>query len=239
MSIRVFDGDDQIYQAWLLKNPHGFVANTVRDADSSYFTVHHATCRLISQYNKMARLGGFTERSYIKVASLALDELLRWGRKNRALQGGRPKNCSKCTPLGRHQQPGKRPRRGVASTFPDEVDPRDVGLEGGVTQVFVNRFERDPKSRAACLRHFGFRCRACGIDFEKFYGRLGKHFIHVHHLVPLAQRRKSYRPDPIKHLVPVCPNCHAMLHQAEPPKTVATLKKLILQARREKDVGDE
>lgn len=50
------------------------------------------------------------------------------------------------------------------------------------------------------------------MNFEKFYGKLGKHFIHVHHIIPLKDINEEYIVNPIKDLIPVCPNCHAMLH---------------------------
>ena len=55
------------------------------------------------------------------------------------------------------------------------------------------------------------------INFEKVYGNIGKGFIHVHHVLPVSQLGAGYVIDPVKDLVPVCPNCHAMLHQKNPP----------------------
>jgi 5-methylcytosine-specific restriction protein A len=51
------------------------------------------------------------------------------------------------------------------------------------------------------------------MDFEKMYGELGRGFIHIHHVVPISTIGKEYLLDPVKDLVPVCPNCHAMLHR--------------------------
>jgi len=42
---------------------------------------------------------------------------------------------------------------------------------------------------------------------------VGKDFIHVHHLVPLHTIDANYKIDPIDDLIPVCPNCDAMLHR--------------------------
>ena len=50
-------------------------------------------------------------------------------------------------------------------------------------------------------------------DFEEKYGVIGRGFIHVHHIVPISTIRESYQVDPVRDLVPVCPNCHAMLHR--------------------------
>jgi len=41
---------------------------------------------------------------------------------------------------------------------------------------------------------------------------------------PLAALGTHYRLNPVKDLVPVCPNCHAMLHKREPPYDVEELR---------------
>ena len=69
----------------------------------------------------------------------------------------------------------------------------------------------------------------CGFDFEAFYGELGKNYIHVHHIVPLSKINKEYSVDPKNDLVPVCPNCHAMIHRTEPALTIDALKKQIVE----------
>jgi len=54
----------------------------------------------------------------------------------------------------------------------------------------------------------------CDIALRNDTGEIGKGFIHVHHKRPLAALGKRYRLNAVKDLVPVCPNCHAMLQQA-------------------------
>ena len=44
--------------------------------------------------------------------------------------------------------------------------------------------------------------------------------------MPLHRIRKNYVVDPIKYLLPVCPNCHAMLHKADPPFIIEDLRQL-------------
>ena len=96
---------------------------------------------------------------------------------------------------------------------PEEQTASEEYAEGRVQLVAVNVFERSAKARAACLRHYGFVCSSCGFDFEKFYGELGREFIHAHHIKPLSEIGEEYTVDPIKDLRPVCPNCHAMIHR--------------------------
>ena len=123
------------------------------------------------------------------------------------------------------------------SSFPPKVfdGPATVGQiadgeihqEGAVHRVSVDRYERDPKARAKCIEHHGTCCKVCELDFESRYGHIGKGFIHVHHLRPLGRLKSSYRLDPLKDLVPVCPNCHAMLHRRDPPFEVEQLRRYL------------
>lgn len=116
-------------------------------------------------------------------------------------------------------------------TSPDEQATIEEFAEGRVQLVAVNIFERSAKARLACLHHYGFVCAACGFDFEKYYGELGREFIHCHHIKPLAEIGEEYTVDPIKDLRPVCPNCHAMLHRQTPALTVSQLTDLIESLR--------
>ena len=113
------------------------------------------------------------------------------------------------------------------SLFPDEVNEKEVITEGTASQVLVNRYERSAEARAKCIALKGYRCSVCGMDFEKMYGEIGKNFIHVHHTTALSSIGKDYQIDYEKELVPVCPNCHAMLHRRNPPYGVKDLANMI------------
>ena len=114
----------------------------------------------------------------------------------------------------------------------DSVSGYEPGLpEGAIVRVEVNRYERSPVNRAACISHYGALCQVCGFDFYERYGSLGSDYIEVHHRVPVSEMKGSYRLDPIKDLIPVCANCHAMLHRAHPPLSVENLRKLIAPDR--------
>jgi 5-methylcytosine-specific restriction protein A len=99
--------------------------------------------------------------------------------------------------------------------------------EGAVTRIPVNRYERSRYNRSLCINFHGIDCKACGMNFVNIYGVLGNGFIHVHHIVPVSKLGANYIINPIKDLVPVCANCHAMLHKTDPPMTVDELKQLI------------
>lgn len=99
--------------------------------------------------------------------------------------------------------------------------------EGSRFEVTASVVERNPAARAACLSHRGFKCAACDLDFAERYGEIGNGFIHVHHLSPLSTATQARKVDPARDLIPLCPNCHAMVHRTRPPLTVEELKSRI------------
>lgn len=100
-------------------------------------------------------------------------------------------------------------------------------LEGSQYQVVCNKYERSPINRELCLAKNGYTCGICGFDFEKTYGSIGRRFIHVHHIVPVSMIGPNYQINPEKDLIPVCPNCHAMLHRKNPPFSPDEIKKAL------------
>ncbi|VWD46563.1 hypothetical protein BLA18112_07170 [Burkholderia lata] len=96
--------------------------------------------------------------------------------------------------------------------------------EGAKLRVEVNRYERSPVNRAACIEHYGLRCQCCGFDFADFYGELGDGYIEVHHRTPVSKLGADYVVDPVKDLVPLCGNCHSMVHRTDPPTVVEDLR---------------
>ncbi len=109
--------------------------------------------------------------------------------------------------------------------YPDELEPGVTYPEGAKRQVRINAYERNPAARKASLAFHGRRCAACDLSFVELYGDIGNDFIHVHHVHPLSTITTGYRVNPQTDLVPVCPNCHAMLHRVEPPLLVAELRR--------------
>lgn len=100
---------------------------------------------------------------------------------------------------------------------PDPMLPptneEDELTEGKIRQVNLTRHERNPQLRQLCLQHYGYKCQVCGMDFETRYGRIGKDFIEVHHLNPIAGTDGEHALDPAEELVPLCSNCHSMIHR--------------------------
>lgn len=89
-------------------------------------------------------------------------------------------------------------------------------VEGAVKTAMklAREVERNPSARAECLRVQGARCKVCDVfDSGELYGIPG--IIHVHHVNPLSLSEGERAVDPSRDLVPVCPNCHALIHSKE------------------------
>lgn len=121
----------------------------------------------------------------------------------------------------------------IRDNFPDllnnEVDSEQIFssetyIEGALTQKMVKEYERNIKARKKCLEFHGYTCKVCGENLEDKYGGLGKDFIHVHHIIPLNAIKEEYVLDPLTDLIPVCPNCHAIIHRKNPPYTPNEIK---------------
>lgn len=117
--------------------------------------------------------------------------------------------------------------------FPEMVNEDSDAYEGIKKSVIVNKYERSSIARSKCIEHHGTSCKVCSLDFSKMYGELGKDFIHVHHIIPIHKIGKEYKINYIKDLIPVCPNCHAMLHRKLDGKEVDVEElKIILERNR-------
>ena len=105
--------------------------------------------------------------------------------------------------------------------------PEEIYMEGAQKVILTNRYERNPKARARCIAVHGAACKVCGFDFGIAFGEDFSGKIEVHHIKPISEIGEEYVVDPVHDLVPVCPNCHRMLHSKKDGVfTVEELKKL-------------
>jgi len=109
----------------------------------------------------------------------------------------------------------------------DYPDNDEKLYEGALVTIKANRYERNQKARRECVAKKGYHCLVCGRDFESTYGEIGRGFIHVHHLTPISTIGQEYELNVNTDLVPVCPNCHYMLHRKNPPYTIEELKDIV------------
>lgn len=107
----------------------------------------------------------------------------------------------------------------------DQVDP---GMpEGAASRVEVTRYERSRVNRMRCIREYGTACWVCDFAFSRVYGSIGEDFIEVHHRVPVSTLPPDYRVDPIRDLIPLCSNCHSMVHRRTPVYQPDELRRLL------------
>ena len=117
--------------------------------------------------------------------------------------------------------------------FKEDLDQswaeRDIELfsEGKKITIMSAKYERNPRLRAECIRIHGFTCKICEFNFEDQFGKLGANFCHVHHIKPLSEIGHDHEVDPSTDLIPVCPNCHAMLHKTIPAMLPTELQAIV------------
>jgi len=108
------------------------------------------------------------------------------------------------------------------------IEDEAVGEEeGGLTRTEVNRYERSAINRAACIEIHGAVCKACGFSFGVRYGEMGVGFIEVHHIESISSIAPGTVVDPGTDLVPLCSNCHAMVHRRTPPFTIDDIRAIL------------
>jgi 5-methylcytosine-specific restriction protein A len=92
-------------------------------------------------------------------------------------------------------------------------------------------YERSRTNRAEAIRLHGTRCAACGFDFNAFYGsELARDYIEIHHIESITAGVRTV--DAASALIPLCANCHAMVHRSRGEiLTVDALRKAIERCR--------
>ena len=118
---------------------------------------------------------------------------------------------------------------GLVLAFTSECIDEQVECfnEGTLKNVSSVRYERSSVNRKACIAIHGTKCKICGFDFEEIYGDIGKDFIEVHHIEPVSSFEKPRCVNPKKDLIPVCSNCHSVLHRRIPPYHPTEIKRII------------
>jgi 5-methylcytosine-specific restriction enzyme A len=115
--------------------------------------------------------------------------------------------------------------------FPDLLDQVELLLQGSLEgrrslREHIIR-EREPRLvRAFKGTLQSYRCTICNFDFEDTYGAIGKAFIEAHHVDPIGNHGEG-SGTAVSELVPVCSNCHRMLHRKSPPHTIKEIAEFL------------
>jgi predicted HNH restriction endonuclease len=108
--------------------------------------------------------------------------------------------------------------------------------EGRKKTVTTQVHERSKLLRDAAIEWYArdgnLLCQACGFDFYATYGEIGKGYIEIHHQKPIFQYEGTdfakFIVDALKNLIPLCSNCHRMVHRKrDMPLTVQELREFL------------
>ena len=125
----------------------------------------------------------------------------------------------------------------LLDVVPIENNRETAGVaDGAKSEIPVTRYERNPLNRQLCLAAWGYQCQICKFDFSAKYGLLGNEFIHVHHIEEVSTYGCERLINPVVDLIPVCPNCHAMLHRRKPALKPDELIEIIEKEKKCKEV---
>jgi len=109
-----------------------------------------------------------------------------------------------------------------------DVEPPYAAISEGKEKTRVQTYlERNPRLRKQAIRIHGTACAVCGFNFAEKYGIFGEGYIEIHHLKPHSSIRGERAVDPRTDLIPLCSNCHRMIHKPDPMLTIEELKKYI------------
>ena len=121
----------------------------------------------------------------------------------------------------------------VAATADTALNDTEQRLEsfeeGAAKKRYVTYYERDKRNRTLAIAIHGDSCVACGFNFGEAYGEFGEGYIQVHHVTPVSELTEASTPDPETDLVPLCANCHAIVHRKKDTTLSVKELKLLMQ----------
>lgn len=117
----------------------------------------------------------------------------------------------------------KRAIDGISAAGDRKLLPlEEVISEGRVVIKNVQVRERSNRLRRIAIEHFSHNntisCACCGFNFPNYYGDdYGKDCIEIHHKKPVFQYQddsfEQQVENALENLLPVCPNCHRVIHK--------------------------
>lgn len=85
-------------------------------------------------------------------------------------------------------------------------------MEGRQRIIQHVTYERSRRNRNKAIEIHGTKCKVCEFDFNSFYGQdLARDYIEIHHIKPINESYGTVNPE--TDLLPLCSNCHSMIHR--------------------------
>ena len=106
-----------------------------------------------------------------------------------------------------------------------QILENDISIKEGTEQNITSKdYERNPIYRDIVISLRGPICSCCDLRFEDKYGAYGRDFIEIHHVVPVSVLKGQNKFDPLTDLLPICSNCHSIIHRREVPYTISEIR---------------
>lgn len=116
----------------------------------------------------------------------------------------------------------------VEDLFSTSSNAENMFAEEGMESIRLSKiYERSRVNRAIAIELHGLSCFVCDFNFNDFYGSIAAEYVEIHHLTPVSMMGASRVVDPRTELVPLCANCHRMVHRRWPPYGVGELRSAI------------
>jgi len=116
------------------------------------------------------------------------------------------------------------------TTHLDEAK-EELYVEGELEVGTYENRSRNSKARMKCIELNGTTCVACKRNLGEIYGEEFSDKIHVHHVNPVANYEGEITINPKEDLVPVCPNCHYIIHSRKEPYKIEEIEAFIEHAK--------
>ncbi|MDO4931264.1 MAG: HNH endonuclease [Prevotellaceae bacterium] len=110
----------------------------------------------------------------------------------------------------------------ISTTENKPLPIEEIISEGRTAIRSIQTRERSARLRRIAIEHFTHNniisCDCCGFNFPNYYGqKYGKDCIEIHHIRPIFQyegdKFEKFVTDAMQNLLPVCPNCHRVIHK--------------------------
>ena len=99
--------------------------------------------------------------------------------------------------------------------------------EQAISASDVSETDYKEKLKKECLEYYGAICDLCGFDFGYTYGEAYESCIDVHNHKQVEGEEILETTHPIEDLIPVCHNCHHVIHRTIPPISVEDMRKMV------------
>ena len=108
----------------------------------------------------------------------------------------------------------------VNSVMEEEKETVSQAVTEEEALAFSERIKKE------CIDYYGAICDICGFDFGYTYGEAYEGCIEVHNVHGLEQEITE-NTHPTADLIPVCCNCHRIIHSKTPPVSVEQMRKMV------------